>query len=286
MDEAAIYCSNCKKEIKNTNDMLDAPIGFYCNKCIQATKPINMDELIEEHQINNINNKYRKRIRISTTKLIYLLIITNVIVFIIQQRFTLQTNNLALYDKYTILHELSNNKFWVFIRWITDAFLHANVMHIFFNMISLWYLSRMLQFSFNLSNKIFLGIYFTGSILGSTISFIFLSHNTTAMGASNAIISLFGFYSAVAIYKRVNLLMITMNIALIFIIYPNLSGGHLDTAGHAGGIINGLLCGTGYILSIKYNNTKYLYVSFIIAILLSILLTIIKLTTSLLDSTY
>jgi rhomboid protease GluP len=134
-----------------------------------------------------------------------------------------------------------------YYRLITSQFLHANAVHIFFNMYTLWQV-RSFAMGMNImlglgrSNNymapfLFLFVYLISGIGGGLAS-VFTS-NTPSVGASGAIMGVFGFITAYAIKDQDNQLLTSMliNIALIagtgFLI-PN-----INNAAHAGGFFTG-----------------------------------------------
>jgi membrane associated rhomboid family serine protease len=70
---------------------------------------------------------------------------------------------------------------WTFV---TYMFLHANMSHIFFNMLSLWFFGPRLED--RLGGRAFLGLYFSSGIMGALLSLVFTPH-AAIIGASGAV---------------------------------------------------------------------------------------------------
>jgi len=80
--------------------------------------------------------------------------------------------------------------------WFSSMFLHANLMHIGFNMFALYDLGTRVEQAFKTST--FLIVYFISGLFASifTILYFFISHeNALVIGASGAIFGIWSFYS-------------------------------------------------------------------------------------------
>ncbi len=126
------------------------------------------------------------------------------------------------------------------LRLITSTFLHANLLHLLFNMYSLYIIGTQLE---NYVGKWkFLGIYFISGVSGSLLSCIF--SNNISVGASGAIFGLLGAILYFGYHYRLYLGSVLKN-QIIPLIIINLSIGFLssgiDNAAHIGGLIGGYL---------------------------------------------
>ncbi len=126
------------------------------------------------------------------------------------------------------------------IRLITCAFLHAGIIHLLFNMYSLYIIGTQLE---NYVGRIkFLSIYLLSAISGSMMSCIF--SNSVSVGASGAIFGLLGALLYFGYHYRLYLGSVLKN-QIIPLIIINLMFGFLvsgiDNAAHIGGLIGGYL---------------------------------------------
>lgn len=150
---------------------------------------------------------------------------------------------LALFSNFKIF----NYRIWQFV---TYSFLHADVMHLLFNMLML-YLFSMLFFTF-FNNKQFLKAYFLGGIAAGFFYFLvanIIGLQSYVVGASGAVMAVF--FTVVG-YKpdmRVNVIITTIPIYYIallsigldlFQLFFDNAGGHLA---HIGGSIFGFCYG-------------------------------------------
>ncbi len=95
-------------------------------------------------------------------------------------------NNVAIFEKYKFSVSAINNRKEYF-RLITSAFLHADFMHLFFNMLSLYLFQGVVMMFFG--NMGFLIVYFGSMILGNLFSLLIYKNQPwySAIGASGAV---------------------------------------------------------------------------------------------------
>lgn len=136
-----------------------------------------------------------------------------------------------------------------YYRLITSQFLHGSAVHIFFNMYTLWQIQSY-AFSMNVllglgrANSwtapfIFLFVYLLSGIGGGLAS-IYTSA-TPSVGASGAILGIFGFITAYAIQARDPALLNSMLINILIIAVMGFLIPYINNAAHAGGFMSGLI---------------------------------------------
>lgn len=137
-----------------------------------------------------------------------------------------------------------NGEVW---RLVAALFLHANLLHILFNMYALYSIGEEIEYVFG--TKKFLIVYFVSGILSNLSSVVF--SNNISVGASGAIFGLLGFL----LYKKwkerdLMLYGQSLNIdmkALIMVIGINIFFGlsvpGIDNYAHIGGLVSGFLLG-------------------------------------------
>ena len=130
-----------------------------------------------------------------------------------------------------------HDQYW---RLLTSGFMHASLIHIGLNMLSLWFVGRVLEPGIGRRN--FLAIYFASLFAGSFGALLFQPRIPT-LGASTAIFGIFGALIVVANARRIPIwqsgLMPVLILNFVFTLtYPGISIG-----GHLGGLVSGLLCG-------------------------------------------
>lgn len=125
----------------------------------------------------------------------YILVIINVIVFIL-----IKTNKIDCEDLASSYHMVFNRK--QYYRIITSAFAHEDILHIFFNMVSLINIGSFVEDVFGSVRM--LVIYFVSMILGKILALLIRHNNrddyTMSLGASGAICGILGTYFLVVLY--------------------------------------------------------------------------------------
>lgn len=125
----------------------------------------------------------------------YILVIINVIVFIL-----IKTNKLDSEDLASSYHMVFNRK--QYYRIITSAFAHEDILHIFFNMVSLINIGSFVEDVFGSIRMLI--IYFVSMILGKILALLIRHNNrddyTMSLGASGAICGILGTYFLFVLY--------------------------------------------------------------------------------------
>lgn len=194
------------------------------------------------------------------TSITTVLIAANVLIYILSCIFSrdISPNNSVLislganYSPNIYLH----GETW---RFVTSMFLHANLLHLLFNMISLNMIGKGLEQI--LGKAKFTLLYFISGIGGSIASYLFTAKvifNTPQMslsiGASGAIFGLLGFMLSQKLIERSNVLKgrlkrylnidfnsVVITVALNLIIGFSVYG--IDNSAHLGGLIVGFILG-------------------------------------------
>ncbi|GEN31098.1 rhomboid protease GluP [Cerasibacillus quisquiliarum] len=174
----------------------------------------------------------------------YILIAMNVMMFLFMtlNGGTTDTVNLIKFGAKYNPAILIDGEWW---RLITSTFIHIGFIHLFMNMLALFYLGQVVERIYG--SWRFIVIYFIAGIGGSLSSFAFTYH--VSAGASGAIFGLFGAILFFGIYYK-ELFFKTMGMNIIFLVCLNVTIGFMlpaiDNAAHLGGLIAGFL-GAGVV---------------------------------------
>jgi membrane associated rhomboid family serine protease len=126
-------------------------------------------------------------------------------------------------------------------RIFTAAFLHAGLIHIGVNMISLWYLGRFIEYALGSWRML---LVYAVSLIGSGLGIVYLSADCVpTLGASGAIFGLFGALFALGLklgkpgreLVRANIGILVLNLVMTFTI-PGIS-----KAAHVAGLVAGFV---------------------------------------------
>jgi membrane associated rhomboid family serine protease len=206
--ETGVSCSSCGRSIC-PDCMTATPVGMRCPECSKQKTKV--------HSMRTMHANPTVTIAI--------------IVVCVLAYFGTQTSREAFQD--------GAGELW---RLVTSGFLHANLIHIAFNMYLLWLLGGMLEPV--LGNVRFAALYATGLLSGS-FGALLLSPDALTVGASGAVYGLMGAALVMQRARGVDVMqsgigpLILLNLAFTFF-FPGISiGGHLG--GLAGGMAAGFL---------------------------------------------
>ena len=130
---------------------------------------------------------------------------------------------------------VANGDWW---RLITSAFLHANLIHIAFNMYFLWFVGTAVETA--LGRGRFLAVYLISGLAGSAGALV-LTPTSPTVGASGALFGILG--AAVVLERQRNYVLGGSALALIVInLILSFALANISIGGHIGGLIGGALC--------------------------------------------
>jgi len=210
--ETGVSCSNCGNPIC-PDCMTATPVGMRCPDCARQKTPTRSLQSIAVEPIAT-----------------YVLIALNVAVFVGARSSVQAQSDLILFGP-----AVADGDYW---RLITSGFLHVELMHIALNMLSLFWLGRMIEPA--LGHVRFVAIYLV-SLLGGSLGVMILSPGDPTLGASGAIYGLLG--AAIVMARNRNISLIQSGLlpilALNFIFTLSVPG--ISLGGHLGGLIGGLV---------------------------------------------
>lgn len=199
------------------------------NLFLKITDDINNKNMIEAEKIDKL---FKPKFPLVT----YILIGINVLIYLVGTIFGLNDiliNLFANYGPYVM-----NGDYY---RLISSAFLHANIVHLFFNMYALYVLGSQVESFFGKWK--YLLIYFLSAIGGSLLSIV-LNHDVVSVGASGAIFGILGALLYFGYNYRVYLGNNLFN-QILPVVIANLGLGlimtGIDFYAHVGGLVSGYL---------------------------------------------
>lgn len=132
-------------------------------------------------------------------------------------------------------------------RLLWSMFLHADISHIFNNMLILFFLGAMIEKE--IGHIRFSFLYFLSGLSGSILSLYVKAWNrdlTGSVGASGAIFGLDGVLLSMVLFRGNKMENVTLPRVLLMILlslYSGYTGGNIDNAAHIGGLIAGFTAG-------------------------------------------
>jgi membrane associated rhomboid family serine protease len=140
--------------------------------------------------------------------------------------------NLGLFGPYV------NEGEWY--RLVTSGFLHADLLHIGFNMLLLFFLGRLLEPA--LGTLRFVVLYFACLLAGS-LGALILDPNALTLGASGAIFGLAGATVVIARGRGMDAVAGEIGFLIVFNLVISFTASNISVGGHLGGLVAGVLCG-------------------------------------------
>jgi membrane associated rhomboid family serine protease len=125
-------------------------------------------------------------------------------------------------------------------RLLTSGFLHANLLHIGFNMFLLFILGRLLEPA--VGTPRFLALYFASLLAGSLGALLLTNQFELTLGASGAIFGVLGATVLIARGRGSNQIAGELGFLLLFNLALSFGLSHISVGGHLGGLAGGLLC--------------------------------------------
>jgi membrane associated rhomboid family serine protease len=144
-------------------------------------------------------------------------------------------------DSLTLTKPIFNSAYWTIL---TAMFVHAGFLHIFFNMLTLYFFGTFcLQL---IDAKWFLVVYFVGGIFGNILFLLLAPEYSSVVGASGAIYAIGGVLAAMRPNLKVYLyffIPVPLWVVVIIGFLVTAPIGNTAWQAHLGGLIVGLLAG-------------------------------------------
>lgn len=210
-----------KNDVINAKDEMD----FFIN----ITSDINS-------KTEEKNKLFEKTFKKKPILITYALIVINIIIFFLSAANILDVNAFLMN-----LFYVKNGEWY---RLITAAFFHADILHLFCNMYSLYIIGTQLE---NVLGKTkFIIVYLISAIVGSLMSGVMNGVSVSSIGASGAIFGLLGAMLYFGYHYRLYLgsVMMTQIVPIIILnLIIGFSMSNVDNFAHIGGLIGGLFAG-------------------------------------------
>lgn len=129
-------------------------------------------------------------------------------------------------------------------RLLTSGFLHANLIHLGFNMFALYFLGRILEPG--IGTPRFVALYFASLFAGS-FGAILLSPDELTIGASGAVFGIFGATFVIARHRRIEGLASSIGLVLLLNLAFTFGNPEISIGGHLGGLAGGVICAFAFI---------------------------------------
>jgi len=164
---------------------------------------------------------------------------------------------------------VASGQYW---RLVASGFLHASVIHIGLNMVSLYVLGKSLESLLGASR--FLAVYLTALLGGSAAIMLFSEPASVSIGASGAIFGLLG--GLLVVYKRFKLDMRQLMIVLAINLFISFRIAGISWQAHIGGLLIGAAVTAAMVYSSAAQRKKVQIGSVVAVIVLVAAIVLIK----------
>ncbi|MDX2823270.1 rhomboid family intramembrane serine protease [Streptomyces ipomoeae] len=270
--ETGIRCTRCERPIC-PECMVSASVGFQCPECVR-------DGSGTGHAPSASHPRTIAGGTVTTDPrlLTKLLVGVNLLVFLVQ---------LSLGDRFTDRFDLIGRA-WVpelgstlqgvaegqWYRLLTSMFLHGSVMHIAFNMLSLWWLGGPLEAA--LGRARYIALYFVSGLAGGALTYLLAAPNQASLGASGAIFGLFG--ATAVLMRRLKYDMRPVVILLVINLIITFGWSGIAWEAHVGGLVGGVLIGYAMVHALRERRALIQYGACALVLIAAVVMALVRTT--------
>ena len=219
---AGVSCQRCNRPIC-PSCMVSASVGFHCPDCAKAgaagSRTISARDLAP------------------TSYLTLTLVAVNIAIFFID-RAGIGVNSRALSQEW-VLYEpfVARGQWW---RLVMSGFLHANLMHLAFNMFALYSIGTFLE---KVVGPLRYGLIYAVSLIGGSLGVMLLSDAAPTVGASGAIFGIFGAFAVLSLSRGISPMASGIGSTILLNLFITFTVPGISIGGHVGGLLAGAACG-------------------------------------------
>jgi membrane associated rhomboid family serine protease len=225
--ETGLSCSECGRPIC-TECMTVAPVGLRCpDHATQRPPPQQVVTTTARSVAQSAKNAYVTQVLIAMNVIVY-------IATVVQGQGLNDPGGKIFREGLLYGPFVADGDWW---RLITSAFLHANILHLLFNVLALWWFGTPVELF--LGRARFLLVYIVSGLAGAAGALL-ASPDAATVGASGAI---FGILGAALVLERQRMYVLggsALTIIVINVIFSIAVPG-ISIGGHIGGLVGGAL---------------------------------------------
>lgn len=267
--ETGIRCTRCEKPIC-PECMVDASVGFQCPQCARGDSGTGHSPAAS-----------RPRTLAGGTIVADPRLLTKVLIGVNLALYLVQ---MAVGDRFTDRFDLIGQAYVPLLgsvegvaqgqwyRLLTSMFLHGSVIHILFNMLSLWWIGGPLESA--LGRARYLALYFVSGLAGSALSYLLAAPNQPSLGASGAIFGLFG--ATAVLMRRLNYDMRPVIALLVINLIFTFGWSGIAWQAHIGGLVAGVVTGYAMVHAPRRRRALVQYGTCAVLLLVVIIVTLVR----------
>ncbi|MFH8564598.1 rhomboid family intramembrane serine protease [Streptomyces sp. NPDC017988] len=267
--ETGISCTRCERPIC-PECMISASVGFQCPECVREGSGTG-----HAPAANQPRTVAGGAVTADPRLVTKILVGMNLALFLVQlsvgDRFTDQYDLLgrAFVPEFGSVEGVAEGQWY---RLVTATFLHGSIMHIAFNMLSLWWIGGPLEAA--LGRVRYIALYLASGIAGSALTYLLDEQNQPSLGASGAIFGLFG--ATAILMRRLNydmrpvIALLAINL-LITAFWPNIAW-----QAHVGGLVGGVIVGYAMVHAPRERRSLIQFGSCALVLLAAVVMVVVR----------
>ncbi|GGK64512.1 rhomboid family intramembrane serine protease [Streptomyces flaveus] len=267
--ETGIRCTRCERSIC-PECMVSASVGFQCPECVRDGSGTGHSPAASRPR-TLAGGTITEDPRLITKILLGL----NLALFLVQlsigDRFT-DSFDLIGRAYVPILGDVEGVAEGQWYRLVTAMFLHGSVIHIAFNMLSLWWIGGPLEAA--LGRARYIALYAISGLAGSALTYLLAEPNQPSLGASGAIFGLFG--ATAILMRRLNYDMRPVIALLVINLIFTFGWSNIAWEAHIGGLVGGVMIGYAMVHAPRARRTLIQYGVCALVLIAVVVMTLIR----------
>ncbi|MFJ9633499.1 rhomboid family intramembrane serine protease [Streptomyces sp. NPDC091280] len=267
--ETGIRCTRCERPIC-PECMVSASVGFQCPECVRGGSGTGHAPTAAQPR-TIAGGTMTADPRLVTKILIGLCVAFYLVQQVAGDDFTVRLELLgqAYVPQFGAVEGVAEGQPY---RLLTAMFLHASVIHILFNMMSLWWIGGPLEAA--LGRARYLALYFVSGLAGSALTYLIAAPNQPSLGASGAIFGLFG--ATAVLMRRLRYDMRPVIALLVINLIFTFGWANIAWQAHIGGLVAGVVTGYAMVHAPRERRALIQYGTCAVVLVIVVVLTLIR----------
>ncbi|WP_043675970.1 rhomboid family intramembrane serine protease [Streptomyces xylophagus] len=267
--ETGVRCTRCERPIC-PECMVSASVGFQCPECVRDGSGTGHAPTAAQPR-TIAGGTVAADPRLATKVLIGLCVAFYLLQQVLGDSFTerLELLGQAYVPQFGSVEGIAEGQPY---RLLTAMFLHGSVIHILFNMMSLWWIGGPLEAA--LGRARYLALYFVSGLAGSALTYLIAAPNQPSLGASGAIFGLFG--ATAVLMRRLRYDMRPVIALLVINLIFTFGWANIAWQAHIGGLVAGVITGYAMVHAPRERRALIQYGTCAVVLVVVVVLTLIR----------